>query len=64
MDLCLYAQQHGVPAEEVAPVIGLTPAQVERVFKDLEAKRRVARYLHRPPVLVPAPPEAAAACAA
>ena len=40
MDLCLYAHNHGVPADEVAPAVGLTPEQVERVYKDIEAKRR------------------------
>ena len=52
MDLCLYAYNHGVPAADVAPVVGLQPAQVERVFKDIESKRRTTRYLHLPPVLI------------
>jgi NAD+ synthase len=52
MDLCLYAVNHRVPAEEVAPVVGLAPAQVERVFRDIEAKRRASRYLHMRPLLV------------
>lgn len=52
MDLCLYAHDHAVPAEEVAPVIDLTRSQVERVFKDIEAKRRATRYLHLAPLLV------------
>ncbi len=52
MDLCLYAVNHGVAAAEVAPVVGLQPAQVERVFKDIESKRRTTRYLHQPPVLI------------
>jgi NAD+ synthase len=52
MDLCLYAHNHGVPAAEVAPVVNLTPAQVERVFKDIESKRRSTRYLQLPPLLV------------
>ena len=52
MDLCLYAVNHGVSAEEVAPVVELTPAQVERVFKDIEAKRRATRYLHLRPLLI------------
>ncbi len=52
MDLCLYAVNHGVSAEETAPVVGITPAQVARVFKDIEAKRRVAQYLHMRPLLV------------
>ncbi len=49
MDLCLWAVNHAVPAAEVAPEIGLTLEQVERVFRDIEAKRRVSRYLHHVP---------------
>jgi NAD+ synthase len=51
MDLCLYALNHGVAAEEVAPLVELTPDQVGRVFKDIEAKRRTTKYLHTPPLL-------------
>lgn len=58
MDLCLYAVNNGIPARDVAPAIGLTPAQVERVFKDIAAKRRAAAYLHARPLLVPAEAEA------
>ena len=49
MDLCLWAVNHRVPAAEVAPELGLTLEQVERVFRDIEAKRRVSRYLHHVP---------------
>jgi NAD+ synthase len=49
MDLCLWAVNHGVAADEVAPEIGLSQEQVERVFRDIEAKRRVGRYLHSVP---------------
>ena len=52
MDLCLYARNHAVPAADVASATGLEPAQVERVFKDIDAKRRATRYLHAAPVLV------------
>lgn len=52
MDLCLYAKNHGVSAEEVAPIVELTTEQVERVFKDIDAKRRATRYLHLAPLLV------------
>ncbi len=52
MDLCLYAANNGVSAEEAAPVLGLTSSQVERVFKDIDAKRRTTRYLHTRPLLV------------
>ena len=52
MDLCLYGVNHQVPAEEVAPAVGITAAQVERVYKDIAAKRRTTRYLHSPPMLL------------
>jgi NAD+ synthase len=54
MDLCLYALNHGVSAAEAAPAVGISPEQVARVYKDIEAKRRVARYLGAPPLLVEA----------
>jgi NAD+ synthase len=52
MDLCLYGHNHGVPAAEVAPAVDLQPEQVERVYKDIEAKRRATKYLHTRPLLV------------
>lgn len=55
MDLCLWAHEHAAPPAEVAPVLGLTPEQVERVYRDIEAKRRVSRYLHQAPLLVEHP---------
>jgi NAD+ synthase len=52
MDLCLYARDHRVPCEQVAEATGLTPAQVERVYRDIDAKRSAAEYLHQQPLLV------------
>lgn len=52
MDLCLYALNAGVPVEDVAEATGLTAEQVERVFRDIEQKRRTTAYLHAAPVLV------------
>jgi NAD+ synthase len=54
MDLCLYGLNHQVPPEQVAPAVGLTAAQVERVYQDIQVKRRTTRYLHEPPMLVTA----------
>ncbi|MBK9307221.1 MAG: NAD(+) synthase [Nitrospira sp.] len=51
MDLCLYGKNHNLPAKEVAGYLGLTEAQVERVYRDIDAKRAVARYLHMEPLL-------------
>ncbi len=50
MDLCLYAHDHDVPSSEVAPVVDLSASQVERVYRDIEAKRRATRYLHVQPL--------------
>ena len=55
MDLCLWAVNHGVPAGEVAEATGLAVDQVERVFRDIAAKRRVGRYQHHVPSIAPEP---------
>ncbi|MGC4114775.1 MAG: NAD(+) synthase [Myxococcales bacterium] len=52
MDLCLWGHDARIPPEEIAEALGLTPAQVERVYRDLEAKRRSTEYLHLPPLTV------------
>jgi NAD+ synthase len=52
MDLCLWAHNHRVAAAEVGPAVGLTAEQVERVYRDIEAKRRTTRYLHLAPLFV------------
>jgi len=46
MDLCLYAKNMGVPAEGAAAACGLTPEQVQKVFRDIDTKRSTTRYLH------------------
>ncbi|RUV74048.1 MAG: NAD(+) synthase [Mesorhizobium sp.] len=50
MDLCLYGLNHGISVDEVAAAAGLTAAQVQKVFKDIDSKRRAARYLHARPL--------------
>lgn len=52
MDLILCGKNLGFDPEQVSGVVGLSPEQVERVFRDIKAKRRVAAYLHAAPVLV------------
>ena len=52
MDLCLYAHNHGIAAAEVASALKLEAAQVERVFRDIQGKRRTTAYLHAEPLLV------------
>jgi NAD+ synthase len=52
MDLCLYGRDQGIEAADLAPLCGLSAAQVEHVYRDIDAKRRAARYLHEPPLVV------------
>jgi NAD+ synthase len=52
MDLMLYAYTNRVDANEVAQALGLSPEQVERSFRDIEAKRRTAKLLHQHALLV------------
>ena len=57
MDLCLWGKNHGVPAAEVAPHVGLTADQVTWVYKDIDTKRVTTRYLQLAPVLCGDVPE-------
>jgi len=52
IDVVLYGKNHGYDPVEIAPEAALSPEQVSRVFRDIEAKRRVAHYLHAPARLV------------
>jgi len=52
MDLCLFGRNHGVPPAEVAGATGLTPEQVERIYRDIDQKRRSTAPLHARPLLV------------
>lgn len=52
MDLCLYGLNNGVPTAAVAEATGLTVEQVERVYRDIEQKRRTTAYFHAAPMLV------------
>ena len=52
LDLCLYARNEGLSVEAAAAGTGLEPGVVERVYADIDRKRRAAEYLHAPPLLV------------
>lgn len=52
MDLCLYGRNHGIAAADVAGAADLTAEQVERVYRDIDQKRRTTAYLHARPRLV------------
>jgi NAD+ synthase len=50
MDLLWYAQEHSVPVSEVAQVMDLTEAQVQRAFDDFSRKWRTTEFLRMPPL--------------
>ena len=52
LDLCLYAVNEGLPVEAAASATGLSAEVIERVFEDIERKRRAAEYLLAPPILL------------
>src|SRR5260221_7049926 len=54
-DVCMYALDHGVPAQTVGPAVGLTTEQVLDVFRDIAGRRRTTRYQHEQPLLIDAP---------
>jgi NAD+ synthase len=56
LDVCMYALDHGIAAETVAPAVGLTREQVLDVFRDITGRRRTTRYLHEAPLLVTSNP--------
>lgn len=52
MDLALYAYAHDIPAATAAPVVGVPPAHLERIYHDISGKRRASRRLLAPALLV------------
>jgi NAD+ synthase len=54
LDACMYALDHHLPPETVAPAVGLSAAQVNEVYRDIAGRRRTTRYQHEAPLLVDA----------
>lgn len=52
MDLALWAHNHQRPAADLAQALGVTLAQAEFIYADIDAKRRATHYLHARPALV------------
>lgn len=52
LDLCLYGRDHALPAAAVAAVLGLPEAVVLAAYRDIDARRSAARYLHAKPLLI------------
>ncbi len=52
MDLCLWGMNHGVEPEKIAQAVGVSLAQLTRVCRNINAKRRTTAYQHARPLLV------------
>ncbi len=52
MDLMLWAYRHDIPPGEAGSAVGLSSEQVERVYRDIVGKQRVAAILHQHALLV------------
>ena len=52
MDICLYGLENAVPTDTIAEATGLKASDVELVWADIAAKRKVARYLHSQPLII------------
>ncbi len=50
MDLCLYARLHDYEPADAARAVGISPEDAERVYRDIDAKRRVTEVLSMPPL--------------
>ena len=52
MDLALWAHEHGLPPSALARRLCIDIPAAQRIYADIENKRRTTRYLHEPAVLV------------
>ena len=59
LDACLWGRNHGLEPADVAARADATTAQAERVYADIDAKRRATAYLHLAPLVLLDKPEGA-----
>jgi NAD+ synthase len=52
LDICLYGKNNNFAPKEVADALRMTTEQIERVYRDIETKRRTTQYLHTAPLLI------------
>jgi NAD+ synthase len=50
MDLLWYAFENNIPSSEVAPVMGMTAQEVEKIFINFKRKQLTTDYLRRSPI--------------
>jgi NAD+ synthase len=52
MDLCLYGKNNGIPATDLSAAVDLSVQQVERIYRMIDSRRKMAHYLHAAPLLL------------
>lgn len=52
MDLLVWGRDGDVPADTLAPAVGLDADAVEAAYWEIDRRRRATRYLHAPPVVL------------
>lgn len=53
MDIALFAYHNGYTPLELSTYLSITPEQAERIYRDIESKRRMVQYLQSPPLILP-----------
>ncbi len=52
MDIALWGYNHNVAVEQLSAALGIADEQSERIYKDIEIKRKTTAYLHWKPLLI------------
>jgi NAD+ synthase len=52
MDLCLYGKDNGIPATDLSAAVDLGVQQIERIYRMIDSRRKMAHYLHAAPMLL------------
>jgi NAD+ synthase len=56
LDVAWFGHEHGLPSEQIAGALDLSPEQVERVVNDITRKQRTTTYLRTPPLNIRSAP--------
>lgn len=57
MDLCLYGKNNGISPEAVGNILGFSGESIQRIYDDIDTKRKTTQYMHLPPALAEKVPE-------
>jgi len=52
MDLALYAYDNGYSEMELSEAMGISSQQAEGIYQDIKNKKRIANFLHTPPLVL------------